>query len=130
MSPQFSICRIALLAFCLGVAGCKGLPLMSGDDGKESLAPDFGLNSVPRQWEPDFEEGDTSTRADQKPASAFDINDEDDLRSVKKSPPTEKNIFQKYLKGGRSEKSGKSERKTLPKSEPTSKSELDDDFGP
>lgn len=126
MSLQNNACRSAVLACALTLAGCKGLPFTSQSDGNGSLAPDFGLNSVPRQSEPAFEQGDTSERADDHRVTAFDNADDADLRAFKKTAPKEKTLLDKYLlKRG----AGDAESKTLPLQKKDLEAELDDDFG-
>jgi hypothetical protein len=51
-----------LLTVILGVVGCRGLPFGSDSEDDTVQAPEFGLNTVPRQWEPAFEEGDTTRK--------------------------------------------------------------------
>jgi len=49
-----------LLTAMLGLQGCRGLPFGSDSDDETVPAREFGLNTVPRQWEPAFEDGDTT----------------------------------------------------------------------
>lgn len=83
-----------LLTAMLGFVGCRGLPFGSDSDDETVQAPEFGLNTVPRQWEPAFEEGDTSRMAgagkQQSPrltddASWGDDDSESDSRSQRVS---------------------------------------------
>ena len=124
MSLQNKACRSLVLACALALGGCKALPFMGGEDGGKSLAPDFGLNSVPRQWEPTLEQGDTSNRADERPVTAFDSVENDDMRAVKKTRTRPKNVLEKYLK-----KRDEAGSKTLPLQERDEQADLDDDFG-
>lgn len=52
-----------LVAGCLLLSGCRGLPFGPESEGDTVAAPEFGLNTVPRQWEPAMEDGDTSARS-------------------------------------------------------------------
>ncbi|RPI90127.1 MAG: hypothetical protein EHM42_01850 [Planctomycetaceae bacterium] len=125
MSLQNKACRSAALVCALALGGCKALPFSSDSDDSGPLAPNFGLNSVPRQSEPAFETGDTSERETDHPVTAFDGVQEDDLRATSPSRPKEKSLLDKYLlKRGAS-----SESKTLPLQQKDLEADLDDDFG-
>jgi hypothetical protein len=66
-----------LLTVILGFVGCRGLPFGSDSSEDDTVsAPDFGLNTVPRQWEPAFEDGDTTRKAGGGKAGAGRLTDD------------------------------------------------------
>ena len=65
-----------LLTVILGCVGCRGLPFGSDSDDDTVAAPDFGLNTVPRQWEPAFEDGDTTHKAGSGKGGAGRLTDD------------------------------------------------------
>ena len=142
MNGAFSA-RIGLLALLwLGAPGCKEVPLNNDPDAV--AAPSFGLNSVPRQWEPDLEEGDTTVRGTTKIAAEFEDKEaateaamaevpaegtagEAEQPAAKTSPkPAAKSAPKRPpVKLG-----GAKEAQTLPEVDKAAQKELDDDFGP
>lgn len=67
-----------LLTVILGCVGCRGLPFGSDSDDDTVAAPDFGLNTVPRQWEPAFEDGDTTRKTGSGKGGAGRFSDDAD----------------------------------------------------
>lgn len=65
-----------LLTVILGCVGCRGLPFGSDSEDDTVAAPDFGLNTVPRQWEPAFEDGDTTHKTGSGKGSAGRLTDD------------------------------------------------------
>ncbi|HBH52077.1 MAG TPA: hypothetical protein DDY91_09310 [Planctomycetaceae bacterium] len=88
-----------LVAVCLAFCGCRGLPFGPESDGDSVAAPEFGLNTVPRQWEPAMEDGDTSARSAASSAS-LDENPDGDSGDDEAAPGT---------RGGRKSNSRKGE---------------------
>jgi hypothetical protein len=124
-----SSARIGLLAFLwLGAPGCKEVPLNNDPDAV--AAPSFGLNSVPRQWEPDLEEGDTTVRGTTKIAAEF----EDKEAAAEAEKPTARTTPKPAAKSAPKRTPAKvvgaKEAQTLPEADKAAQKELDDDFGP
>jgi len=126
----------------LTTTGCREVPLKNDPDAV--TAPSFGLNSVPRQWEPDLEEGDTSERGSLKIAAEFEELDENRDPPEEAGPPDSAGAdapADSSAGGGRSSrkspakpsksKPGKSQSgKALPEVDKAAQQALDDDFGP
>ena len=144
-----SSARIGLLAFLwLGAPGCKEVPLNNDPDAV--AAPSFGLNSVPRQWEPDLEEGDTTVRGTTKIAAEFEdkeadtqaalaeVSDEAEASAEEAAGEAEKPTARTTPKPAAKSAQkrtpakvvGAKEAQTLPEADKAAQKELDDDFGP
>lgn len=74
-SSRVWLTRLLLTGF-LGCVGCRGLPFGPDSDDDAVASPDFGLNTVPRQWEPAFEDGDTTHKTSSGKGGAGRLTDD------------------------------------------------------
>ncbi|MFM8289448.1 MAG: hypothetical protein ACKOGA_22380 [Planctomycetaceae bacterium] len=140
--------RFGLLAcLWLWAPGCREVPLKNDPDAV--TAPSFGLNSVPRQWEPELEEGDTTVRGGAKIAAEFADQDEEKSSpeaetataaslleeeagevSKPETKPLNKGSAKSATKRTPAKSGGPKEAQTLPVIDKAAQKQLDDDFGP